>query len=339
LLVVALLVGCSGPAESGPDTHEPEPPPTPKTFLDGDLTGALPEQLSEVGLYVTPADRSKAHARAVEFEPAYPLWTNGAEKQRFVVVPEGASIDSSAENWEFPEGTLFFKTFSYATEPGESRPIETRVLRRSAKGYEYSVYLWDEDAADASLLDGKTSTPVAVELEGEEFEHVVPSRLQCRSCHESQEPNVIGFDELRLNSALPGHEETQLDELAAAGVINEAPSAPLSIDEPDALTRDVLGYLQGNCVHCHNGGTGENSAFSMDYREAVANLINVETTSELLHGLRIKPGVPEESALYLALTADPAAMDEQPMPPLGVQRRDEATSAMFEEWILSLPGE
>lgn len=334
--LVALLSSCGGGPEGEGDEQGPEPPDAPETFLDGDLTAELPGQLSELGLYPDPSDRNDRHERATVFVPAFPLWTNGAEKERFVVVPEGETIDSSGEDWAFPEGTLFFKTFSYPNAEGDQVPVETRVLRRTADGYEFSAYLWNADATDATLLDGKTSTPVAVEVEGERFEHLVPSRLECRSCHESQEPQVLGFDELRLASPLPGHDETQLVELYDRGIIATLAEDPRRIDESDPLTRSVLEYFQGNCVHCHNAGFGPNSAFSLDYPDAVSNLVDVDTTSELLHGLRVKPGSPEESAIYLALTATSDSTTAQPMPPLGVQRRDTAAAELVREWILSL---
>ncbi len=318
------------PGSTGGGSNE-----TPATFLDGDVTGELPEHLSEVGLFVDTADRTEIHERATLFEPKYALWTNGSEKERYVVVPEGEAIDSSAEDWEFPVGTLFFKTFSYPKDGG-SVPVETRVIRLTEDGFVFDVYQWNEDGTDAALLESRTSTKVEVTVDGDTFEHEIPSRLQCRMCHESQEPRIIGFDELRLNYALPGHDKTQLEELADRGVISHLAAAPLAIEEEDPLTLGVLGYLQGNCVHCHNGGDGVNSAFSMDYRVAVENLVGVDTTSELLSGLRVKAGVPEESALFLALSANPESTTSQPMPPVGVQRVDAEAVEMVEEWIVSL---
>ncbi len=59
----------------------------PSSFIDGDLEGPLPKRLSELGLYPEPKTRSSFHARAVYYEPRYPLWSNGSEKQRFIVSP------------------------------------------------------------------------------------------------------------------------------------------------------------------------------------------------------------------------------------------------------------
>ena len=306
----------------------------PKTFLDGDLKGELPELLSEFGLFADPRDRSAWHERAHLFVPEHPLWSNGSVKQRFVVVPPGKSIDSSAEVWEFPAGTLFFKTFSFQADDGE-RPVETRVLRRTKEGYDFVTYLWNEAGSDAELLDGTRPVDVTVEYEGVSFEHQVPSKLQCRTCHETHDPMVLGFEEIQLTASLAGQTDSQLELLHAAGVISEVPSEPRRIVEDDPTSHAVLAYFQGNCVHCHDGGSGVNSAFDLRFEVAFENTIDVDTTSELLSGLRVSPGEPLESALYLALTRD-LDLAPQPMPPLGVQHRDDEAVVLFESWIESL---
>jgi hypothetical protein len=306
------------------------------SFLDGDLDGPLPTRLSELGLYPDPEVRSTFHARAVYYEPGYPLWSNGSAKQRFIALPRGASVDTSSASWEFPVGTLFLKTFSYPDGSNGERAIETRVLRRTDESYEFAVYRWNEEQTDADLLDGKKSIPVEVEIDGERFEHEIPSTLQCRSCHESQDARVIGFDALRLNHALEGATETQLVALSDRGVLSELPDEAPVIEADDATTREALGYLQGNCVHCHNGSDGPASAFDLHYPVALENLIGVETTSELFGGLRVSPGDPEGSALYRGIAGDVEGGDAQPMPPVGVQRIDPDAVTLFYDWILAL---
>lgn len=301
----------------------------PSSFLDGDLQGPLPERLSELGLYPILAQRTKVHSRAIAYEPRYPLWSNGSAKQRFVVLPRGATIDSSKTPWEFPEGTLFFKTFSYPEETRGERAIETRVLRRARDGYEFATYRWNEAQTEAELLDGKKSVPVSVELGAERFDHEIPSTLQCRSCHESQVTSVLGFEALQLNHRPQGANQTQLVALFERGVLKTLPNPAPKISADSELEREVLGYLQGNCVHCHNGSDGPASAFDMSYPVALKNLIGVETTSELFGGLRVSPGDPKGSALYRGIVRDVEGGDAQPMPPLGVQRVDPAAVTLF----------
>lgn len=308
-----------------------------------DQPNEMPPTLEETGLYADLEDLDSYDPRAVPFRPEHPLWTNGSLKQRFVVVPAGTQVDTSdRQAWQFPENTLFFKTFSYVDEEAVDglRPIETRVLKKTATGWEYHVYLWADDRSTAELLDGVFTTPVAVEYQGESFEHVVPARLDCRKCHESQPVGAIGFDELRLNTPFEvGGEITQLEALVEAGLLSDLPDDPDAIEHEDETTARVLGYLQGNCTHCHNGWSGPSSAFDMRHDVALENLINVDTNTELLTGVRVVPGSPEDSALYKALTRNPDLPNTTAMPPVGVDLVDRAALDLFYEWIENLENE
>ena len=307
------------------------------SFLDGDRLGELPSTLAALGIYPDPGDRDEVHPEAIPFLPAHRLWTNGATKQRLLSLPEGTSIDTSEVPWRFPVGTVLAKTFSYPREGRAPAPIETRILRRGSDGWDYAVYLWSEGGTDATLLDGIAPVPVSIRFGEERFEHLVPSKLQCRSCHESSDGVVLGFDELRLNAPRTGESETQLERLHRRGVLSHLPGDPEEIATEDELTRSVLGYFEGNCTHCHNGGDGPASAFDLRHRKALRNVVDVETTSELVGGWRVKSGDPERSGLFLALSRAEVTT-AQPMPPLGVERVDSAAVEMFRTWISGLSG-
>jgi hypothetical protein len=164
--------------------------------------------------------------------------------------------------------------------------------------------------------------------DGTTFEHEIPSERQCRTCHEANGAMVIGFSELQLAAA------GTLDALVERDVLSDpVPDAPDRIEGHDAVTTAVLGYLQGNCVHCHNGIPGPANAFDMRHRVALENLVGVMTTSSAVEpGLRVAPGAPDESVLFRLFTG----ASDLAMPPLGVQRRDEATADLFRTWIASL---
>ena len=65
-----------------------------------------PSRLSQTGLY----DKSgEIDPRNLPFVPQYPLWSDGAEKSRWIQLPEGARIDvSDIDVWRFPAGTRFW---------------------------------------------------------------------------------------------------------------------------------------------------------------------------------------------------------------------------------------
>lgn len=313
---------------------EPQLPAAgPSLPLAEQPSGPMPQQLSETGLFADMHAR-RPIARAVTYEPSLPLWTNGADKERWLLLPPGTQVDNTQTPWELPIGTVFGKTFVYATDHG-SVPIETRLMRRLDQGWEYYAYKWVGD--DAELLSLERSINVQVVGFGEQFGHLVPSRYECRTCHESNATPVIGFDALRLSMPPPEAAVSQLQGLYARGVFRAPPQEPEGIAGDDPLTRWVLGYLHGNCAHCHNDQPQSMSQLDLRHTQALAQLIAVPTQgSGQLPGIRVQPGSPEQSVLYQAFTWAEDVPELKPMPPLGVQRRDLEAAAAIEQWIRSL---
>lgn len=305
-LVVAtgLLQACSVQTASVEDDFEPLRLPS----IDEDL----PPRLSEFGVYPKAPDLSAKPRGVFGYEPRFPLWSNGSSKDRFVVPPEASEGVPMPDSDQVAQGTMFFKTFSFEREAeSEPRPVETRVMRLGGSGWEYYRYLWDDSAEDAFLLGSKGSEFVPVQLGDDEFEHEVPSELDCKRCHEASENPVLGFRSVQLENT----------PIAAA---------------PDAMTERVLGYVLGNCVHCHNGRLTDANSFDMQPEVFLENVIDRSTEGSAgVAGIRVVPGQPDQSVLYRALLGDEE--DEiQPMPPLGVQYRDQAAISLFREWIEGL---
>lgn len=318
------LLGCSG--GDAPSATRAE------SWLVTDPLGELPAKLSEVGIYAgssVSAPRPPAQA----YEPGYPLWSDGGEKFRSFVLPAGATIDASdPDNYVFPLGTLIFKTFSFATpsSPRRNLPVETRLLRLKAGGWELAAYAWDENAEDAELLDlERSQSRDVLAPTGEVVQHVIPSRLECRQCHESSTSEVLGINELQLAKS------GALTE--AAPRITPMPSEPFrTLPEHGPLTTAVLGYFVGNCVHCHNGTNGAASSFDLRPDVALANVIDQPTASSATaDGIRVVPGSPEQSILYLGLRAGPE-LEVKEMPPLGVAARDTSAIQLLGDWITAL---
>lgn len=296
----------------------------------GGLPEELPTLLSDYGIY----DDLKAgefSSNVLAYEPRYPLWTNGSDKQRGVYLPPGTEIKVIEDEFEFPSGAVFIKTFSYPDPDAGKQRIETRLIRKSDEGFDYAVYQWNEAGNDATLLDLARSTQVKVSTSSGPLSHTIPSRLNCRSCHESQSTTILGFVPLQLSAG------DQLQRLADQGIFDRELVTPSAINGASELEQRVLGYFVGNCAHCHNGGDGPASAFSLKPDDALNNIIDQPTTSELVSGYRIVSGSPEHSGLYLALGRDDANDTAQAMPPLGVDRRDDEALKFIKEWIESLP--
>lgn len=310
------------------------PPLQATTFLDEPLS-ELPRRLSEIGIYPNGAELVPS-SRALAYEPGYELWSDGGAKARALVLPQGTNIDASnPARYEFPTGTLLFKTFSFRTptSPEQPVPVETRLLRLEPDGWSFAVYAWDPQARDAELLDSSRSQDREVLADdGELVAHTIPSRLECRQCHESSESTVLGLSELQL------HTSGSLDALAPR--LSPRPRPPYAELPPaDPLTTQVLGYLVGNCVHCHNGSNGAASSFDLRPDVALENLIEAPTVSNATAaGLRVVPGDPEASVAYLAMRGG-GDREVKDMPPLGVAKRDARGLELFASWIRSLAEE
>src|SRR5205085_7601691 len=92
---------------------------------DGGVRTNSLANLSSRGLYSDIAAR-KVVPGAFEYKPDYPLWSDGADKRRWIILPEGAEIDTSdMAHWVFPLGTKFFKQFSR-----NGKLLETRLVER-----------------------------------------------------------------------------------------------------------------------------------------------------------------------------------------------------------------
>ena len=313
-------------AASEPDAvAAPEPDAGALPLWLDDPEAPFPDLLSEVGLYgdlntLTPA------ARALEYEPRYPLWSSDTDKQRLLVLPPGGHFDA---RFEAPVGTVISKTFIVPDGP----PLETRLLVRRAAGWDYAVYLWELSSADARHLESPwIGLPLdAVRANGEALPYEVPSRLDCRGCHEVAEKKtgspVLGITALQVEPAL-------------AAVAFDAPPAPAQVVGRTPIETEVLQYFVGNCIHCHHGGGGEGSAYSLYPEVAVERSVGVETDREGSEGTRVVAGDPEASILFTSVVygRDPAWDDAfKPMPPIGALFSDPAAEPLLRTWIQDLP--
>ncbi|MEO4047413.1 hypothetical protein AAFN46_10035 [Pseudomonas sp. CAU 1711] len=326
-LVVAL--------ELAPATGLAQPPAEP------------PARLSDTGLFA-PDSHSIAPG-LLAFSPQYPLWSDGAVKRRWLAVPPGSVIDAAAPDaWVFPVGTRLWKEFAQG-----GRPVETRFIERLADGaWRYATYIWQADGLDATLAPAAgASLSVAAAPAGR---YAVPSRDDCRACHEAGPTPVLGFSALQLSperdaqaphAESPAADVIDLQGLLTRGLLRNLPQAlidrPPRIEARSPTERAALGYLHGNCGHCHNAtgplallelsltqGTGsaadtEHSLRTTVGRSSDARLKNLDT--------RIVPGDAARSLLLLRMRSRNPVLQ---MPPLGTARTDTQANALIERWIV-----
>lgn len=332
--VLGLLLGCS----------EPATPSLPAPALP------MPERLSETGLYLTGTAHT-VDPRNLSYVPQYPLWTDGASKRRWLRLPEGTHIAATdPDHWRFPVGTRFWKELSFG------KRTETRYLELTAEGPRYAAYVWTEDGSDALLAPERGVRGLAVGTAGER--HDIPGRADCVVCHAGRREDVLGFNAMQLSDArdtgaVHGEATTEgalaLAQLEQRGLIEGLPTAwrtmPPRIAARSAGARAALGYLYGNCGHCHNAeGPLAELGLDLDQPATAAGEERVRASSfgrisryrppDAPAALRIAPGQPEQSSVaYRMRTAAAAAR----MPPLGTRRIDLEGVALIESWITEAP--
>jgi hypothetical protein len=299
--------------------------------VDQARTQVLPMHLSETGLYADIATGELA-AGVAPFTPRFPLWSDGSEKQRWLLLPEGAQIDTSnMDDWTFPEGTKVWKQFSNA-----GVRIETRLLEKrgpSEADWIALAYLWQPDGQDA------IAAPLGA-IDAQHTEHNVPAAGECVACHGGRRSFILGFSALQLaDSAAAG--ELDLKALAEQGRLSDPPASIHAITGgPVELA--ALGYLHANCSHCHNQTRPERDGArcfepkdGYDFTLAVGKLGTVTETPtyRTVVGHAVKPGDPDDSRLYELVSS--RGMFRQ-MPPLATEKVDSSATANLRAWIEGL---
>ena len=323
---------------------------------DAVLADTPPQLLSEFGFFSDLAGQQPA-AGVTPFRLATPLFSDGAEKFRFVYLPNGkpAKYDAT-EAFDFPVGTALIKTFAFPADyrkPSDDiRLIETRVLIRHADGWHAWAYLWDAAKGDATLkIAGARVEISTVAADGSplDFEYSVPNKNQCKACHAFNGAiTPLGPKARNLNIDYPyaGGAENQLAHWIAAGMLSGAPDlaeVPAAADWRDAsapLERRARTWLDVNCAHCHRAeGAASNSGLFLTAGESEPvkyGVMKRPAAAGRGSGDRefdIVPGEPDRSIIvYRVQSIEPGVM----MPELGRHIGDPDAVALLAEWIASL---
>ena len=235
------------------------------------------------------------------------------------------------------------------------RPIETRYIERLQDGtWRFAAYVWNETGTDATLAPGEGIAALAIPGATRE-RYSIPAQDDCRACHDGAAVPVLGFSALQLSpdrDPLAPHREAgaaiDLGTLAERGLIkNLAPtfiSSPPVIAARSPIERASLGYLHGNCAHCHNDSgapapvdmtLAQSVGFGAAGAERVLRTI-VDAGSRFRgHSLGddarlIAPGRPGSSVLIARISS---RNPNTQMPPLGTQMPDTEALALLERWI------
>jgi len=313
------------------------------------------EKLSDYQFFQGNLADLQANERVLPYDLNSPLFSDYAEKSRFVWMPEGTSANyKSDEVFDFPIGTVLIKTFYYNHDAREKskgkRNIETRLLVKRTDKWDAIDYTWNEEQTEAYLdIVGDIKEVAWINHIGEAMnvDYIIPNKNQCKGCHYNKgilEP--IGPKGRNLNKeyAYTDGQMNQLKKWSSVGFLKgydetkEHPSvAQWENPNSGSLHERAMGYLDINCGHCHNPNGPANTTGLNLVADAPQNMALGIYKSSVAAGqgtggrkYNIVPGQPDQSILtYRMASTDPGAM----MPELGRRMVHQEGVELIREWI------
>lgn len=315
----------------------------------GERVADPPALLSLTGVFSDLATLTPA-AGVIPFGVSTALWSDAAEKRRWMIVPNDGTADSpqekidvsSDDTWKFPVGTVLVKHFELEQPNGSTHRLETRFLVHDQKQRYYGVtYRWRLDNSDAELQNPKAFR----EQVGDQSWHF-PSRSECGQCHNSSAEYVLGPKTAQLNRPLyypsSGLTANTLTTLQGLGLLS-TPLMPASLPHMPTLHEGTAfaeerarAYLGSNCGHCHRPdgpGRGE-----FDLRFDTPLIEQQIIAGEVIEPLGVTdaklltPQNPDSSIMLKRL----AALDGTAMPPLAKGIVDTSAVSVFGAWLAAM---
>lgn len=294
----------------------------------------VPEKLSQTGCF-DPTDPNRPGAMLIPYRVAHPFWSDGAEKVRYLSMPDGTSATVGDDGaLDLPIGSVVVKEMMVG-----GRKVETRLLVRHDDGFWAGyAYEWNADGTEATLLP---AAKAAVGGGGEPW--TIPSRAQCLQCHNVATGGRLGLElrQLDLDQVYPnGAVENQVDLLVRLGMLEapaERPGALPALADPNAPLDDrARAWLDVNCAFCHfDGGTGGGALdLRLETPLAQTGLCDDPELGDLgLPGAKVVvPGAPERSVLIRRIST----RDADGMPPVASAIVDADGVSLLTEWVESL---
>ncbi|WP_266368978.1 SO2930 family diheme c-type cytochrome [Tellurirhabdus rosea] len=326
------------------ESKKPQPPPF--------------ETLSAYGLFAGRLADQKPAEGVLPYGLNTPLFSDYAEKLRFVRMPEGETVAYNPDSvLGFPVGTVLAKTFYYpndARDPAKGRRLlETRLLVHESQGWKAYPYVWNDEQTDAVLeVAGDRKEVGWTDGSGtrRKLMYTVPNMNQCKGCHVSGNKMVpIGPSARQLNGIFTYSDgsENQLSRWSRLKWLQKLPElaeVPKLAIWNDPATGTVAerarAWLDINCAHCHSPqGPARTSGLDLRIRQNDPTLLGINKTPVAAgrgsggRQFDIVAGHPEKSILVYRLeSVDPGIR----MPELSRQLVHEESVELVKEWIKNL---
>lgn len=295
---------------------------------------AFPRSLSQTGLFQSVRDHRVAPG-VISYSVNAPGWNDGAEAERFLAVPDDASIAAGGtRGWNFPNGTVLAQTLSL-----KEQRVETRILLRQQNEWEGYSYRWNAAQTDAELVgrDGEELT-----VKGQRWH--IPSRSECMSCHSRAVHFVLGLSNPQMNRThdYGDVEDNQLRTLHHIGLLKEKQDIQTATlvnpyDKTQDITQRARSYLHVNCSSCHVEAGGGNARMELEFHRDVKDMRLVSArpqhvTFDITNAMLVAPGEPRRSVLMQRVSRRGPGQ----MPPLVSRQIDHDAVELIQSWIASM---
>ncbi len=319
------------------------------------------EKLSEYSFFQGELKKQIPVEGIIPYSLNTPLFSDYAEKLRFIKIPEGKTVDyNEKEVFDFPLGTTIIKTFYYPSDFRDInkgyRIMETRLLVHENDGWKAYEYVWNDEQTEAYLeVAGDTKEVSYTYLDGKKRKHQysIPNLNQCKGCHNRNEKMTpIGPSARQLNSVFSsqlvvGSSENQLLAWQKMGILinlpdlASVPKAPVwNKSETGSLDERARVWLDINCAHCHRPeGPANTSGLNLSIHNTDLTTLGIEKapvaagrgTGDKKYD--IVKGHPENSIMvYRMESTDPGIM----MPEVGRRTVNKEGIELIKEWIKNL---
>jgi uncharacterized repeat protein (TIGR03806 family) len=312
---------------------------------------------------VDPADPRRPAASLIPYDVLSPLWSDGADKQRFMALPDGALIhvkDCTREpatckpkeeggttedegHWVLPVGTVLMKSFLFG-----GKLLETRLfVRMSADQWVGYSYRWNAEQTDATLVAATGLNDTIAGADGKMQSWYFPSRRDCFECHNKTVGSSLGLETRQLDRPLTYPSGTTANQLATlehigvldAPVARQPPLADYRTQDAESTPeRRARSYLHSNCGICHRPyGTYSDIDLRVGTPLAMMNVCDIDQNKGnvgVVGARRLIPGAPDRSVIVLRMKA----LDDSRMPQLATSVLDPIGIPVVSDWIKSLAG-
>jgi uncharacterized repeat protein (TIGR03806 family) len=236
----------------------------------------IPDNLSETGC-VDPNNPTQPTSGLIPYDLISPLWSDNADKQRFMALPNNSTIDVTAEgDLVFPVGTVLVKNFLL-----NNRLVETRLLMRHELFWSGHAFEWQYDMQDNPVDAVRLNSSKTTVFESQNWYFPGPS--ECFNCHVQQSNTALGPELKQLNRSFlyPGTSDnrSQLQTLSDMGIFtsplsNEQLTTMLfSLDDNSASFEDrARSYLHSNCAHCHQPAGPTPANMDLRFQTTLSNM-------------------------------------------------------------------